>query len=47
MLPTPDLSPMFPQTMGLDYTSGVGARLVPCLEDWTQVSWQDGSTQFI
>jgi hypothetical protein len=38
---------MFPQTMGLDYTSGVGARLVPCLEDWTQVSWQDGSTQFI
>lgn len=49
MLPTPELSPMFGPTIGLDFTSGVGARLGPCLatQDWTQVSWQDDGTEFI
>jgi hypothetical protein len=47
MLPTPDLSPMYPPTMGLDFSSGVGARLGPCLQDWTQASWQDDGTQFL
>ena len=46
LLPTPALTP----TIGLEFTSGVGALMSPCLapQNWTQIPWQeDGSARFL